>query len=339
MMEENNMPAHEPIQNNAPMPQPTPSTPLPTAEPPKKKKFRIDKSAIAIFLAIVAILIIAVFFFANLSTNNMFSFLTAGSGKVVAEKAINYLNKQVLQAGQVATLGDVAQESGIVKFQVKIDGNSYTSYVTKDGKLFFPQAYNLSGVTTTGQTTPGVDVKNVKTEGNPFIGDVKARVVMAYWTDYQCPFCKRSEQQVISQLIKDYVDSGKMRIIFKDYAFLGDDSKTAALAGRAVWEIAPTKFYTWHSAMFAKQDNENGGWGKKADILALTQSLGIDSAKVGQLMAQKATQYQAAIDADKTEGSSLGISGTPGAIVGTHLISGAQSLDVFKTAIDAELAK
>ncbi len=90
--------------------------------------------------------------------------------------------------------------------------------------------------------------------------------------------------------------------------------------------------------MFGKQDNENAGWGNKADILALTKSLGIDSAKVEELMSSKAQDYQKAIDADKAEGVLFGIHGTPGTIIGKQLISGAEPFAVFKTAIDQALA-
>jgi protein-disulfide isomerase len=114
---------------------------------------------------------------------------------------------------------------------------------------------------------------------------------------------------------------------------------TAGLAARAVWEIAPDKFYEWHRAMFDKQDDENAGWGKKEDVLALTRTIaGIDVPKVEQLMTDHAAEYQSAIQADGTEGSSMGIDGTPGAIIGKRLLVGAQPYDQFKAAVDAALA-
>ena len=129
----------------------------------------------------------------------------------------------------------------------------------------------------------------------------------------------------------------KVKIVFKDYAFLGSDSTAAALAARAVWEAYPDKFFSWYDAMFQKQDSENGGWGNKADILALAKSLDLDSNKIDQLMTSKAAEYQKLIDADKAEGTSLGINGTPGTIVGKQLISGAQPYASFKAAIDSQL--
>jgi protein-disulfide isomerase len=161
--------------------------------------------------------------------------------------------------------------------------------------------------------------------------------VVAEWADYQCPFCKRFDQDAIKQMMTEYINTGKVKLVFKDFAFLGPDSDTASLAARAVWEVAPDKFGQWHEAMYAKQDTENGGWGSKDDILALTKSLGIDSGKVGQLMTDKAVEYQKLMDADKAEGSANGINGTPGTIIGTQLLSGAQPYAAVKQLIEAEL--
>ncbi len=182
-----------------------------------------------------------------------------------------------------------------------------------------------------------VDIAKVKTAGNPFIGNPNAPVTMAYWFDYQCPFCKRFDEDAMTQVMTNYVKTGKVKVVFKDFQFLGADSQTAGLAERAVWDVAPDKFYEWHKAMYDKQDSENSGWGNKADVLALTKSLGIDSTKVEQLMTSKATEYQKEMDADKAEGGAFGINGTPGSIIGKNLISGAQPYSAVKQLIDLAL--
>ncbi len=187
------------------------------------------------------------------------------------------------------------------------------------------------------QTASSVDIGKVKITGRPYIGNKNAPVTIAYWLDYQCPFCKKVEKDVIPQLITDYIEPGKVKLVYKDYQFLGVDSQTAGLAARAVWEVAPERFFEWHKAMFKNQDGENYAWGNKSDILLLTKSLGIDAAKVGKLMTDKAQIYQDAINADKAEGKTFGIKGTPGIIIGKRLIIGAQPYALFKSAIDQVL--
>lgn len=186
-------------------------------------------------------------------------------------------------------------------------------------------------------TESTIDISKVNVAGSPFTGDVNAPVTVAFWSDYQCSFCKKAHQEVITQIIANYADSGKVKIVYKDLAFLGANSTTIALAARAVWEVAPDKFEAWHALMFEKQGNPVG-WGSKADVLAATKSLGIDDVQIGQLMDSKAAQYQAALDADKAEGATFGITSTPSFIIGKQRIVGAQSYATFQAAIDTVLA-
>lgn len=181
------------------------------------------------------------------------------------------------------------------------------------------------------------DITKVKTAGNAFIGNPNAPVTIAYWYDYQCPFCKRFEEDSMAQIVTDYVKTGKVKVVFKDFQFLGPDSQVAGLAAKAVWEVAPDKFYDWHRAMYDKQDNENSGWGNKEDILTLTKGLGIDATKVEGFMTSKVVEYQKALDADKAEAGGFGINATPAAIIGKNILSGAQPYAVVKQLIDLEL--
>lgn len=163
---------------------------------------------------------------------------------------------------------------------------------------------------------------------------------MAYWYDYQCPFCQRNEEASMPQLLSDYVNTGKLKIVFKDFEFLGPDSQTLGKYSRAVWETAPDKFYAWHKAIFDNQGQENTGWATAEKLRSVTESvLGmVQTDAVINLVNKNGAAYQKEMDADKVEGAALGINGTPAAIIGTKLISGAVPYDQFKAAIEAALA-
>lgn len=234
---------------------------------------------------------------------------------------------------------------------------------TKDySNLYIPAAIVIAGIiigafVMIGLSRPGsgtgataqvkVNVKDVKTDGEPYIGSKDAPVTIAYWFDYQCPFCKAVDVGGIPQIplepaipgvVKEYVDTGKVRIVFKDYAFLGPDSVTAALYSHSIWKLYPEKFYEWHVAMFTAQDEENGGFGDEASIVTLTRTVsGIDADAVKADVAAHKAEYQSAIDADKTEGTSMGVQGTPGFITGKTLIPGAVDFATLKQAIDEQL--
>jgi len=93
--------------------------------------------------------------------------------------------------------------------------------------------------------------------------------------------------------------------------------------------------------MFNSQDGENSGFGNKASITKMIKNKlpGIDANKVSRLMDKKQSECQKEGQADKAEGLKFGIKGTPGFIIGTQMISGAQPVNVFSQAIDAELNK
>lgn len=183
------------------------------------------------------------------------------------------------------------------------------------------------------------DIAKVSTTGEPFIGKLNAPVTIAYWYDYQCPFCQRNEEETMPQIVKDYVDTGKVKIVFKDFQFLGPDSQTLGQYSRAVWEIAPDKFYQWHKAVYDNQGTENTGWATKEKITSITTSVlgASDTEKISQLVATKGAEYQKEMDADKAEGGAMGVNGTPAMIIGKQLVSGAQPYAAFKQAIDLTL--
>lgn len=171
------------------------------------------------------------------------------------------------------------------------------------------------------------DTQQVNTKGEPFVGNAKAKITVAYWYDYQCPFCKRAESSILSPLLKEFVDSGKVKVVFKGMQFLGEDSTNAGIASYAVWEVAPAKFLAWHQAMFGKQDAENGGWGNKADISALTKEIlgDVDASAVENLIATKSEQYKKIISDNSNEASSFGVNGTPAFMVNNEVVKNLQS--------------
>lgn len=205
-----------------------------------------------------------------------------------------------------------------------------------------------SGSNAAGGEAPqvAVNIEDVDLSNDPYIGQQNAPVVIAYWSDYQCPFCKAVEmghpdipiEPALPKVIEEYVNSGKVRISFQDYPFLSEDSMTAALYGRAVWALYPDKFWEWREAMYEAQDEEHGGFGDEASIVALMRGVsGIDADRVKADVAANTDAYTQLINADKAEGESFGIRGTPGFIIGKTLIPGASDFSEFKAAIDGQL--
>ena len=188
-------------------------------------------------------------------------------------------------------------------------------------------------------TAPKVNIKDVKTAGNPFIGQANAPVTIAAWGDFKCSFCRNFETQTLPLLIKDYVDTGKVKVVFMDFAFLGEKSVTLALYGRSVWKLYPEQYSAWRTAVFGAQDGEgNQGFGDASSVDKLNVTIaGIDAVKITADVKANRSTYEAQINADKAEAQKVGIGATPSFVIGTEVIQGAYPYPTFQTAIDALL--
>lgn len=207
--------------------------------------------------------------------------------------------------------------------------------------------WNGSRPATTGPKQVAVDIANVNIEGDPFIGRADAPVTIAFWSDFQCPFCKQFETggvdaltqrgitSAFPELVKNYVDTGKVKIVFMDFAFLSEDSFTAAVYSRAVWKLYPDQYYAWRTAMYVAQDEEHAGFGDEASIKKLSATIpGIDVAALAADVAANRSTYDAMLEADKAEAAKVGISATPAFVIGKQVVSGAQPYSAFQAAID-----
>jgi protein-disulfide isomerase len=220
-------------------------------------------------------------------------------------------------------------------------------------KYFLPAAVVVAGVFIAGAViwsgshpgTPGTgtsptataNIKDVKTDGDPYIGQASAPITIAFWSDFQCPFCKQFEVNTLPQIIKDYVDTGKAKIVFMDFAFLGNDSITGAVYSHSVWKLYPAQYFAWRTAMYNAQDQEGDqGFGDAASIDKLDATIpGLDAAKIAADVKANGATYQAQADADKAEGQKQGVNATPSFVIGTQLIQGAYPYPTFQQALDA----
>jgi protein-disulfide isomerase len=221
-------------------------------------------------------------------------------------------------------------------------------------KYFLPAAVVLAGLFIAGAviwssahpstlgtgakpTQGAVNIKNIKTDGVPFIGQANAPITIAFWSDFQCPFCKQFELTTLPQIIQNYVDTGKVKIAFMDFAFLGNDSVAGAVYSRSVWNLYPSQYFTWRTAMYNAQDEEGDkGFGNAASIDKLNATIpGLDATKIAADVKANMATYQAQIDADKAEAQKVGINATPAVVVGTQVVLGAYPYATFQSALDA----
>ena len=202
--------------------------------------------------------------------------------------------------------------------------------------IFFGGSYTSKNqVAVDPNAKPKVEI----TSDGPFIGNPKAKLTVYYWSDYQCPFCKQFESTALQSLITDYVSTNKVKVVFKDLQFLGQDSMDSAFIARGIWEMYPDKYFSWREGYFAKQDEEGDkGFGDRASVIAYTKTVsGIDTNKVVALIDQKKDQYQKLIQADHEQGSGNGVNGTPGVIVKDTQVDNPLNYATLKSIVDSKL--
>lgn len=157
------------------------------------------------------------------------------------------------------------------------------------------------------------------------VGQADAPVLMIMYSEYQCPYCGRHATETQPTLIESYVDTGVLRIEWRDFPFLGEESFLAANAGRAAAD--QDAFWEYTDRLFAEQARPNSGHFTPEYLTQVAADLGLDTTRFAQIMNDPATA--AAVDADRDEGVSYSVTGTPAFFINGQFISGAQPLEVF----------
>jgi protein-disulfide isomerase len=168
------------------------------------------------------------------------------------------------------------------------------------------------------------------------LGDANAPVTLVEYADFQCPVCKRAETDLLPRIQKDYIDTGKVKLEFRMYPFIGQESWNAAQAADAAGEQG--KFWEYHDALFNAQGaRENGGAFTYDNLVSIAKNVGLDVAKFEESFGSNKYLDPIQKEADAAHGA--GVSSTPTFFVGDKKISGLQPYVQFQSAIDAALAK
>lgn len=166
------------------------------------------------------------------------------------------------------------------------------------------------------------------------VGDVNAPVVMISYSEFQCPFCGRYARETEPELIARYVEAGVLRIEWRDFPYLGEESVVAARAGRAA--AAQRAFWSFHDRLFADQPQPNSGRLSTTFLEGVAVELGLDLERFRADMSSDETMT--AIEADFDEALSVGVNGTPAFLINGEPIFGAQPTSVFVDAIERAAA-
>lgn len=202
---------------------------------------------------------------------------------------------------------------------------------------------NQPSVPNTPQDTGPV---TVSLDDDPVLGRADAPVTIVEFSDYECPFCKRHYEQTYLQLKKDYIDSGKVKLVYRDLPLSFHDplATTEAIAANCARDQGgDPSFYKYHSELF-KRTKSNGNGLTKDDLYKIASDLGLNSGTFRSCLDTE--KYKDEVKKDLADAQKIGATGTPTffigksadkEIVGEKLV-GAQPYSVFQSIID-ELLK
>ena len=172
--------------------------------------------------------------------------------------------------------------------------------------------------------------------GSPILGDPDAPVTIVEFGDYQCHQCHNWFLDTKPMIMRDYIETGKVNLVFVDFAFLGRDSPKAAEATYCADD--QNKYWEYHDSLYTAQESKiENGWANSERLKAFAFNLNLDMDLFNECL--DSGKYSKRVQYNSQEARDNGVRGTPGFfIIGPdfqqHPIGGAQPFSVFQRVLD-----
>lgn len=310
----------------------------------------LNKNQILIGVAVLAVVATGVLV-SSKSNPALLSFLKFNSGlstEAIAKKSVDYLNKSVLQNGQIATLVSVSdlKGSGVVQIKIKIADKTYDSYATKDGKLLFPEAFTIGSGTTasavnntqpsnnqTAQNTQ--DTQDNKPQITPANVAKVAKTSLDAYVVSRCPFGLQM-QRAMAEAIKNVPSLAEYTKVRYIGAVSSDGKTITAMHGNeeaqenlrqiCIREEQPTKYWPYVACQMKSKDAADG----------CLSSTGVNVAKLNSCMSDP-SKGVAYAKVDFALQNKFGVQGSPTLILNEQEISensfGGRSADAIRNIV------
>ena len=174
--------------------------------------------------------------------------------------------------------------------------------------------------------------------GSPILGDPNAPITLVEFGDYQCHYCNVFFESIEEDIIKNYVETGKVKMIFKDYNIIGPDSVKASQGAHCANDQG--LFWEYHDILYSNWTGENNGWASGTNLANFAQEVGLDTNEWSECMIQQ--KHSQTILNSNDDAKALELTGTPAFFVinsngEVSKLFGAQPFEVFKKTFDSEL--
>ena len=175
--------------------------------------------------------------------------------------------------------------------------------------------------------------------GSPIFGNQNAEISIVEFGDYQCTFCYKFHQNTLNIIKFDYIDSGKINYVYRDFPLNGYDSILAAEATYCAND--QENYWQYHNLLFENWAGENTGWITMNSLTQFAVELKLDISEFKDCLTSH-KYYQKVID-NENYAKKININATPSFLIFNNeeviRIIGAQQLDKFQTAIEQLTSK
>ncbi len=165
------------------------------------------------------------------------------------------------------------------------------------------------------------------------IGDPAAPITIYEFSDFECPFCARYANETAGRIKAEYVATGQVRLVFRDYPLnIHPSAETAAVASRCA--AAQEQFWPMYELLFATQGQRWGGdpTQDREMMVAFADELNLDATAFAQCMDDPSVAQAVRTEAALAE--QLGINSTPNFLINGQVIRGALPFEAFQEAIE-----
>lgn len=246
-------------------------------------------------------------------------------------------------------ISSIKEVSGLYEYTINASGQEGTLYSTDDLNLYIgfsptpiTKAELKSQIELAKAQREAQDAQakqddnmivNMPVGDDPSIGDQNAPVTVIEFSDFQCPFCGKFYSETYKPLYENYIKTGKVRFVYKDYPLVEIHPYAQKAAEAANCAMDQNKYWEMHDLLFTNQN--------ALDIQNLrnyAKTLGLDTNKFDTCL--DTDKYANEISGDKSDlESRVGRQGTPYILINGRQIKGAYPYSQIKTIIDQEIAK
>ncbi|MDP2648042.1 MAG: DsbA family protein [Candidatus Yanofskybacteria bacterium] len=227
--------------------------------------------------------------------------------------------------------------TGLDKSKLILPGAIMFAAILVSGTLLYANGF-LSG-TIDSPETGAPQFADVSVDDDPMLGNENAPVTIIEFSDFQCLYCRRFWKDTMAQLKSEYIDTGKVRFVYRDYPLTGGHpaALVSALGGECAQDQG--KFWEFHDKIFQEQDKQGTGTiaYTVTEVKRWAQEIGLNAAEFNACV--DSGKYSSEVEKDLADGSAAGVNGTPTFFINGQRLVGALPFAQFKQVIDRELQK